>query len=68
MLYLLTNNYKKQAIDFTGLSYKEAKSILDLMGVKYELSGSGFVYEQSIPASEIISEKIILKLKDKYET
>ena len=67
-VYILTNNYKNETINFNGLSYKEAKSILDLMNVKYELVGTGFVYEQSIGEHDIIKDKIILKLKDKYVT
>ena len=53
-------------IDFKGISYKEANSILKLMGVEYELSGYGYVYEQNIKVSSVIDKKIILKLKDKY--
>ena len=38
------------------------------MNVKYELSGSGFAYEQSIKENEIIKDKIIIKFKAKYDT
>ena len=67
-VYLLTNNYKNYAIDFTGLSLKDTKAILELMNVKYELSGSGFAYEQSIKDNEIIKDKIVIKFKAKYDT
>jgi len=65
-IYLLTNNYNKEAINFENMSYKEAKSILKLMNVEYELEGNGYVYEQSISPGNIINDKIILKLKKKY--
>ena len=63
---LLTNKYNNKMIDFKGMSYKEANNILKLMGVEYELSGYGYVYEQNILASKIIDKKVILKLKNKY--
>ena len=67
-VYLLTNSYKNEAINFNGMSLKDAKSVLELMGVKYEISGNGFVYEQSVKDGDIIKDKIVLKLKDKYVT
>ncbi len=66
-VYLLTNNYKGEAVNFEGLSLKEAKSVLELMNVKYELNGTGFVFEQSVKENEKIKDKIILKLKERYE-
>ena len=65
-MVLLTNKFDKKMIDFKGMSYKETVSILNLMGVEYELSGYGYVYEQNIKVSSVIDKKIILKLKDKY--
>ncbi len=65
-VYLLTNNYQNTAIDFKNLSYKEAKAVLDLMGVKYKLEGTGFVAEQSIKSGDKIDKEIILKFKSKY--
>jgi len=65
-LVLLTNLYDKKMINFKGMSYKEANSILKLMNVEYELNGYGYVYEQNILADKVIDKKIILKLKNKY--
>lgn len=65
-VYLLTNNYNKEAIDFKGLSYKEALSVLNLMDVEYKIEGTGYVYEQSIKKGEKVKDKIVLKLKEKY--
>ena len=63
---LLTNNYDKKMINFKGLSYKEVKGILDLMGVTYELSGYGYAYEQNIEVDKVIDKKVIIKFKGLY--
>ncbi len=68
-IILLTNNYDKKMINLIGLSYKEAKIILEYMGINYTIEGNGYVYEQSIAEGTIINEEdiLIIKLKDKYE-
>lgn len=68
-IILLTNNYDKKMINLIGLSYKEAKIILDYMGINYTIEGNGYVYEQSIAEGTIINEEdtLVIKLKDKYE-
>lgn len=66
LVILLTNNYNKEAIDFRGLSKKEIENILHLMKVEYTIEGKGYVYEQNYSKGEIIEDKIILKLKEKY--
>ena len=66
LVVLLTNNYNHQMIDFTGLSYKEVKEILDLMDVEYELSGYGYAYNQNIDSGSIIDKKVIVELKGLY--
>ena len=53
-------------IDFTNLSYKESKSILDLMNVEYDLKGYGYAYKQNINPQEKINEKIIIEFKKPY--
>ena len=66
LVVLLTNKYDKTMVDFTGLSYKEVKETLELMGVQYELKGYGYVINQNIPAGEKINDKIIIELKGLY--
>ena len=67
LVVLLTNDYNnKTMIDFTGLSYKEAKEILNLMDVEYELDGYGYVNSQNIEKGNKINEKVVLKLKGLY--
>ena len=66
-LVLLTNNYDKKMVNFIGMSYKDANSILKLMGVKHKLDGYGYVYEQNIEKDKKIDKEVVLKLKSKYE-
>ena len=66
LVVLKTNNYDNKMINLTGYSYKEADNILRLMGVSYILEGTGYVYEQSIPEGEIITDTVTIKLKNKY--
>ena len=66
LVVLLTNNYDKKMVNFKGLSYKEVKGILDLMGVTYELSGYGYAYEQNIEVDKVIDKKVIIKFKGLY--
>lgn len=68
LIVLLTNNYQKQAIDFTNLSYKETLNILKLMKVDYNLEGKGYVISQDILPEDKIPDgtKINITLKEKY--
>ena len=68
-MVLLTNNYDKKMIDLVGMSYKDAKNILELMDVNYELSGNGYVTSQSIPKDTIVkdSDKVTVTLQEKYK-
>ena len=68
-MILLTNNYDKKMLNLIGLSYKEAKIILEYMGINYTIEGNGYVYEQSIAEGTIINEEdtLVIKLKNKYE-
>ncbi len=66
LVVLLTNKYDKTMIDFTGMSYKDAKEILKLMNVEYELSGYGYVNNQNIEKGTKIDQKVILELKGLY--
>ena len=53
-------------IDFNGLSYKEVIRILKLMSVDYSVEGFGYAYEQNILSGEIINDKVIIKMKERY--
>lgn len=67
-IILLTNDNDIKMPNFENLSKKDAKIILDLLDIKYEFEGYGFIYEQSIKTGEKINkkDKIKFKLKSKY--
>ena len=66
LVVIKTNNLDNKMLDLTGYSKKEVINILNLLDINYEIEGNGYVYEQSIPVDEEITDKIIVKLKDKY--
>lgn len=66
LVVLLTNDYDKTMIDFTGISYKEVKEILNLMNVEYEFEGYGYAYEQNIEKGNKIDNKVIIRFKGLY--
>ena len=66
LIVLKSDKLDNKMIDLSGYSYKEAINILELMGIKYEIEGSGYVYEQSIAAGEEVNDTLNLKLKSIY--
>ena len=56
--------------DVIGLSSKDAKNLLKLLGIKVNLDGVGYVTEQSVsPGTAITSGmEVTLKLAPKYST
>lgn len=65
---LITNDTNMAMPNLTGWSKKEAKKILDILKVKYEFDGTGYVVSQDIPAGTIIVDDMIVRivLADKY--
>ena len=66
LVILKTNSFDNKMIDLMGYSRKEVTNILELLDVEYELQGTGYVFEQSILVGEPITDKIIVKLNNKY--
>lgn len=66
LVVLLTNNYDNKMIDLKGLSYKEVKNVLNLMNVKYTITGNGYVDTQSIAPGEPIDKELNINLKKLY--
>ena len=66
LVVLLTNEYNKEMINFKGFSYKEAKNILNLMNVSYDLKGYGYVVNQNIEVGKKIDSDVTLELKGLY--
>ena len=65
-VYLLTNNYNKEMMDVSGMSYKDTTNILKMLGINYETEGIGYAYEQSILPGNIVEDKVIIKFKNNY--
>ncbi len=59
---LVTDTYDKSMPNLVGLSYKDALNVLKLMGVKYNLSGNGYVTSQSIPEGIIVGNDVTVDL------
>lgn len=65
---LLTNSSDIELPSFNGYSRSEVKKVLNLLNIKYNFEGYGYVYEQSIPAGTKINKdtEVTLKLKSRY--
>ena len=66
LVVLVTNDNDKTMIDFTGLSYKESKIVLDLMGVTYNLTGYGYASNQNIQPGTKIEGVVEIEFKNLY--
>ena len=53
--------------DLSGYSIENAKSVLDTLNIQYEITGSGIVSSQSVPAGELIDKGTIINLELKSE-
>ena len=66
LVILKTNSLENKMIDLIGYSKKEVINILSLLDIAYELEGNGYVYEQNILPGNDITDKVVVKLKNKY--
>ena len=69
-IYLITNDPNIKIPNLTGMSSKEASSILKILGLKVKLNGSGYVVSQSIaPDTGIVKDtEITLELAPKFSS
>ena len=69
-VYLITNSPIKTVTNVVGLSSKNAKDILQKLGLKVTIEGIGYVTEQSYPEGTPIIDgtEIILKCSPRYTT
>ncbi len=67
-VFLVTNDLVKKMPNVIGYSYKDAKTLLELLGIKVILNGTGYVVNQSIAADTVLdqTEEIVLDLKEKF--
>lgn len=61
-ILLLTNGESITVPDFTGWSRKEMTNFWAITGIQVEISGSGFVKDQSIPAGSVITKDQVISV------
>ena len=61
-VFLITNDSNLKLMDLTGYSSKEAKGILELLGMKVKLTGNGYVTGQSVEAGTVITNGMSIEL------
>ena len=68
-MFLVTNDSNLKLIDLAGYSSKEAKGILETLGMKVKLTGNGYVTWQSVPPDTVITPgmEIELTLNPKFD-
>ena len=65
---LITNNDKNKMPDLNGYSRSEVIYVMNALGYDYEISGYGYVTDQSIKAGENTeNKKIKITLSEKYK-
>ncbi len=61
--FATARNLGKVIPDFKGMPAMDAVSLLENLGVKYEISGNGEVSQQSVKPGTKIAENLVIKLK-----
>ena len=67
---MITNDTSYKVLNVVGMSSKEAKNVLELLGVSVTLQGSGYVTSQSVAENTDITPgmNIVLTLDKKFES
>lgn len=63
VVVILTDVYDKNMPNLMGLSYKDVVNILDLMGVKYNLEGNGYVVKQNVVEGIIVGNDTTVEIE-----
>ena len=66
-VFLITNGDKNKMPDLKGYSRSEVIYLMNTLGYKYELSGYGYVTDQSIKAGDMVNGTVKITLSEKYE-
>lgn len=61
-IFLITNSITKKVPNIYGYSNKEAKILLDLLNIKYTITGNGYVTSQSILPDTTADDKTIINI------
>lgn len=61
-VFIFTNDEEVKMPNLTGYSFKEASIVLGMLGINYEINGTGYVSNQSVAPDTIITNemKVIL--------
>ena len=67
-VFLITNDSEIKLPNFVGYSKKEAENLLNLLNIRYNINGNGYVVSQDIEAGILVTNDITIKLElqDKY--
>lgn len=69
-VFLITNGNNYRMPNLKGYSLSDIKVLTNLLNIKYQTEGYGYVYEQNIKKDTLINNDsiLILKLKELYST
>ena len=62
-IILITNGNEFKMPNMTNWSKRESKYLLDYLKIKYNITGEGYVTEQSIPEGTVINNELELEIK-----
>ena len=67
-VFLITNDSEIKLPNFVGYSKKEAENLLNLLNIRYNINGNGYVVSQDIEAGILVTNDLTIKLElqDKY--
>ena len=67
-MFLVTNEYDNKVPNILGYSKKEVMDLLDILNIRYNLEGNGYVTSQSISEGTIMSgeDTLVVTLMEKY--
>ena len=64
---MITNDDDIRIPNIIGYSLSDARTILNMLNIKFTYEGNGYVYKQSInPGEKITDNELVLYLKDTY--
>ena len=66
-VYLKTNSNKKIMLDIIGWNEANVKTLMNFMGVDYEIKGTGKVVSTNIKSGEEIKGKVLINMEVKNE-
>ena len=65
-VFLKTNGTKIKMIDITGWNRAEVITFMNMIGVDYEINGTGKVLNFNIKVGEVIKEKVIISMESRF--